>query len=386
MLDAATEAIAARAAELAPLIAATREEGEALRRTPPQVVEALAGAGLLQMFLPRALGGQELPPLAAFRAIEEVSRADGSVGWCAMIGTVLSLFTGWLTTDVARSIVGAPAGLRAAGSLRPQGEARVVPGGYRISGRWNFASGVTYADWLYCTCRVMDGDAPRLIATGAPVTRAAWLPAADARIEDTWQVVGLRATGSHDFVVEDVFVEAARTTSFAEPPVELGQLYAPRLFFVTLWVVVAANALGIARGAIDAFAALAGESSTSSLVPLRDRPAVQHSAAEAEAILGAARAFVLDAAATALRGADGAEQDRAIARARLAITHAMHEAVRAVDGVFHAAGTNAIYSANPLERHFRDVHVVVQHNAAFRTHYESAGKALLGLRPTDPGW
>ena len=85
-------------------------------------------------------------------------------------------------------------------------------------------------------------------------------------------------------------------------------------------------------------------------------------------------------------GAGGADPSLAIARARLAITHAIHEAVRAVDIVFHAAGTNAIYSSNPLERHFRDVHVVVQHNAAFDVHYESAGKVLLGLRPTDPGW
>jgi hypothetical protein len=82
----------------------------------------------------------------------------------------------------------------------------------------------------------------------------------------------------------------------------------------------------------------------------------------------------------------GPDQSLAIPKARLAITHGMHEAVRAVDLVFHAAGTNAIYSSNSLERHFRDIHVVVQHNAAFAVHYESAGKVLLGVRPTDPGW
>ena len=386
MRDPLSDDIAATAAGLAPLITAAREETEALRCTPPRVVEALAACGLLQMFLPRSLGGPELAPLVVFHAIEELSKADGSVGWCAMIATVLSQFTGWLDTGVARSIVGTPPDLRAAGSLRPQGQARLVDGGYRVSGRWNFASGVTYADWLYCTCHVMEGDAPRLTPAGTPVTRAAWLPATAARIDDTWSVVGLRGTGSHDFVVDDVFVDTTYTSSFGEPPFEQGQLYSPRLFFVTLWVVVAANALGIARGAIDAFIALTGQSSTSSPVPLRDRLAVQESAAEAEAILGAARAFVLDAVGTVWNGAGGADPSLAIARARLAITHAMHEAVRAVDIVFHAAGTNAIYSSNPLERHFRDVHVVVQHNAAFRTHYASAGKVLLGLRPSDPGW
>ena len=161
MRDPVTDAIVASAAGLAPLIMAAREEAEAHRCTPPRVVEALAAAGMFQMFLPRALGGPELPPLAAFHAIEELSRADGSVGWCAMIATVLSQFIGWLDTDVARSIVGTPADFRAAGSLRPQGQAREVAGGCQVSGRWNFASGVTYAEWLYCTCRVMDGDAPR---------------------------------------------------------------------------------------------------------------------------------------------------------------------------------------------------------------------------------
>ena len=131
----------------------------------------------------------------------------------------------------------------------------------------------------------MDGDTPRLTPTGAPLTRAAWVPVTSARIEDTWSVVGLRATGSHDFIVDDVLVDKASTSSFAEPPFEPGQLYSPRLFFVTLWVIVAANALGIARGAIDAFIDLAGRSSTSSPVPLRDRAAVQARVAEAEAIL-----------------------------------------------------------------------------------------------------
>ncbi len=92
-----------------------------MRRTPPRVVEALAAAGLLQMFLPRSLGGAELPPLAAFHAIEELSKADGSVGWCTMIATVLSQFTGWLDPAVARTMAGTPADFRAAGSLRPQG-------------------------------------------------------------------------------------------------------------------------------------------------------------------------------------------------------------------------------------------------------------------------
>ncbi|MBX9700814.1 MAG: hypothetical protein K2X74_15360, partial [Acetobacteraceae bacterium] len=160
-------------------------------------------------------------------------------------------------------------------------------------------------------------------------------------------------------------------------------------WYVTVWTPSAANALGIARGAIDALAALAQtEASTLSTQLLRDRPAVQARIGEAEAIVRAARAYVFDAVGTvwAALGAGRAPDDMQIAQARLAITHAMHESVRAVDKVFHAAGTNAIYTTLPLERAFRDVHVAVQHGAALPSYFESAGKVLMGLRPTDIGW
>ncbi|HJS85543.1 MAG TPA: acyl-CoA dehydrogenase family protein, partial [Acetobacteraceae bacterium] len=338
------------------------------------------------MFLPRSMGGPELPRLTAFRAIEELSKADGSVGWCVMIATVASLFAGWLDTDVGRSIAGTPANLRLAGSLRSQGVARPVGGGYRVSGRWDFASGVNHANWLFCTCKIVDGETPAMTSAGAPLTRSMWIPASKARIEDTWSVVGLRGTGSHDFVIDDVFVPNAYTSSLAEPPRQGGDLYHPRLAFVTIFSANVANALGIARAAIDAFIELARSGSASSPVPLRERPLVQTRVGEAEAILGAARAFVLDAVGAACEAMRGQDPSVAIARARLAITHAVHEAVRAVDLVFHAAGTLGIYTRNPLERCFRDIHVAVHHNAGFPVHYESAGKVFLGLRPTDLGW
>ena len=150
-----------------------------------------------------------------------------------------------------------------------------------------------------------------------------------------------------------------------------------------------ANALGIARGAIDAFIELATQArSTSSPTLLRERSLVQTRVAEAEAILSAARAYVLEAVGAAWEAVCTSMPDpsREIAQARLAITHGMHEAVRAVDRVFHAAGTNAIYRKYGLERYFRDVHAAVQHAAGLPAHFESAGKVFLGLRPQDVGW
>jgi alkylation response protein AidB-like acyl-CoA dehydrogenase len=191
------------------------------------------------------------------------------------------------------------------------------------------------------------------------------------------------------FSVDIVFVPASHTVSFAAPPYTNGPLYSSRLLFVIAWTSPAANAMGIARGAIDAFIALAThQGSTSSATLLRDRPFVQTKVAEAEAILNAARAYVLDVVGTVWETmyAGAPEPSRDIAPARLVITHGMHEAVRAVDLVFHAAGTNAVYRKHRLERYFRDIPTAVQHTAGLPSHFENAGKVLLGLRPNDVGW
>jgi alkylation response protein AidB-like acyl-CoA dehydrogenase len=324
-----------------------------------------------------------------FSAIEALSKADGSVGWSAMIATVLSFFVGWLAPEIARAMCGDPPDLRVAGSLRPQGRAVPVNGGYRVTGRWNFASGINNANWLHCPCVVMDGDQPEMTPAGTPRVRTMWVPAEAATIKDTWSVMGMRGTGSHDFVVDDLIVPQERTFFAGDVPVEHGELYQPRGALMIFSAAVAGNALGIARGAIDEIVEIAcREASTYSTALLRDRPSVQAHVAQAEAIVNAARAYVIDAVgqAWAAQCTHHADPAREIAQARLAATHSIREAVRAVDLVFHAAGTNAIYTRNPLERRFRDIHVAVQNNAAFPVHYESAGKVLFGLRPSDPGW
>jgi len=381
--------VTAIARHLGPQIRAVQEEAEELRQTPPALADALAEAGLYQMYLPRSVGGPEMSPLTAFHAIEELSKADGSIGWSAMIASVLSFFVGWLAPGVARDMCDEPADLRMAGSLRPQGGAWPVDGGYLVKGQWNFASGIRNANWLHCTCMVMDGDKPEVTGAGTPRVRVMWVPAAAATIKDTWSVIGMRGTGSQDFIVDDLIVPEDHTHFAGDPPVEKGPLYQPRGLFMNLFATVVANSLGIARAAIDDFVLLATqEGSTQSPTLLRERGFVQSRVAEAEAILNASRAYMIDALgrAWAAQYAQVADPTHEIAQARLATTHAMHETVRVVDLVFRAAGTNAIYTRNPLERHFRDIHVAIQHNAGFPIHYESAGKVLMGLRPSEPGW
>ena len=373
--------IVAAAIRLAPAVRAARDDAERMRQTPPDLAAEITKAGIYQMYLPASAGGPETPPLVAFRVVEELSRVDGSVGWCAMIATALSLNVGRLPTEVAQELAGSPADYRGAGSARPGGKAWKVEGGYRVKGQWNFASGIQNANWLYATCVMMDTD--------KPVLRAMWVPRAQVTVVDTWQTMGMRGTGSQDFTVDDVFVPERRSRLSDAPPCATGPLFHPRAWYVNLWTPSAANALGIARGAIDALTEIAAtEASTMSSNLLRDRPRVQERLAEADAIVNAARAYVFDAVGR-LWGTLSAGQeptDREIAQGRLSLVHAMHESVRAVDKVFHAAGTNAIYTRLPLERAFRDVHVAVQHAAALPVYFESAGKVLLGLRPADPGW
>jgi alkylation response protein AidB-like acyl-CoA dehydrogenase len=381
--------VVAAARRLVPQVRAAADECEKLRRVPAAMVEALAGAGLLQMYLPRSMGGPELPPLAAFRVVEEISRASGSIGWCTMIANGVANSIGLLAVEVGREMAGCPADLRIAGSIRPMGRARPVDGGHRIDGRWDFASGVNHARWLMCPCVVWEDGKPVSTPSGAPSMRIFWVPATSATILDTWHVLGLRGTGSHDFTLDDVFVPESRSAAMGAPPREAGLLYNQRLHLSWIWTATVGNALGIARGALDAFADLASsKSSTMSTALLRDRPLVQARVAEAEAILNAARAYVQSAVGDLWTrvGEGQSDLDAAVMQARLAIAHGMHEAVRTVDLIFHAAGTNAVYERNPLERHFRNIHVAVQHAAGLPGQMEAAGKVLLGLRPADPGW
>jgi alkylation response protein AidB-like acyl-CoA dehydrogenase len=381
--------LVASARRLAPRINAAREEMERLRHIPAQLADALADAGLYRMYLPDALGGFELEPRKVFEVIEEVSKADASVGWCLMNANGMTLGAAWLTPEVGLEMFGQPPNIRASGSFRLLGRAWPVEGGYKVEGRWNFASGVRNANWLHCPCVVMDGDAPRLGPTGAPVARTMWIAVSDATLVDTWSVMGMRGTGSDDFAVENLVVPAERAFTLADAPVDRGPLYRPRLFLTLVHLLFAANALGLARGAIQTLIDMASRDASSlSPVLLRDRAPVQGQVAQAHAIVSAARCYVIDALTRfwAVVVANMIDPIEAMAELRLAIPHAINESVRAVDLVFRAAGTNANFLANPLERQFRDIHAAAQHYAAFPIHYESVGKVMMGLRPSEPGW
>jgi alkylation response protein AidB-like acyl-CoA dehydrogenase len=335
------------------------------------------------------MGGPELDPVTFYHVIEELSMMDGSVGWCALLSSAGAIYAGSLSVDVGRYLFGQPPDFRGAGSFRPEGEARIVEGGYLVSGRWDYASGIDHANHLFFNCKVLDDNGPRLTEAGNPELLMMFAPIEAATVYDTWSVVGMCATGSNDFVLEDVFVPVEHTFKGFASPQEAGPLYHPRLFLTTAWAQVAANCLGMARGALNAFVELATQSATTiSATLLRDRPQVQATVGEAEATISAARTYLLATLATAWRAfCEGApDPSTEIAQARLAITHGVRESMRAVDLLFAAGGTAAIHRRHPLERFFRDIHVAARHGAGLPANFESGGKVMLGLRPSDPCW
>jgi len=182
---------------------------ESERRLSDAVVRALIEAGVFRLFVPRVLGGNKADPITACRIIEELSRADGSVGWVSMLCGSYGLLSGLLPDRGASEIYADPGSI-VAGSLPPNGTARSVAGGYRLSGRWTMASGINHSAWVFGNCRVFDGDTPRLTPRGSPVVRVLFFPRSEVEIIDTWHVAGLRGTGSHDYQVQDLLVPAYR--------------------------------------------------------------------------------------------------------------------------------------------------------------------------------
>ena len=383
----------AAARALRPHIVTARNEIEGSGRLPPALVSAMDDAGLFRTYMPKSLGGHELDPISAFRVVEQVSMADGSAGWCCFIAGSLGLFTGWLRTSVARELFGTPPTLRGAGSFRPLGTARITDGGYMVTGQWDFASGCLHANWLALNCVVADETGPLHNVggplDGLPQLKMMTVPIEQARVVENWTVVGLRGTGSNDVAVTDVFVPEDRTFALTDQPFETAPVCNLRSAMAVTFTPLAGNTLGMARGAMDAFLELAGaRATTMNMALLRDRPPVQEVVGRAEAIISGARAYVLDAAGVMWDAVQSGKEDTGeeVLQTRLAVTHAVHESVRAIDMLYHATGTNAVRSSNLLERYFRDVHAAMMHAGGLLANFEQGGRVALGLPAGAPGW
>jgi indole-3-acetate monooxygenase len=381
-----TRSLTGAAANLAPLIAAHAEELERARRMPAALVTAWRDARLTDLWLPIELGGAETDPESVFELVESVAALDGAVGWNLLIAISAGLFGAYLPEAAARTIWSSECVAPfVSGSFAPTGRALIVEGGYRVSGRWPFASGVQYADWVCGNCVVFDGERPRTCADGTPQLRLMFLPVADATVLDTWYTGGMRGTGSHDFAVQDVFVPEG---FWFEVLNDHGRVRRPlyRLTFLT-WFgpAVAMLMLGIARHAVEALVALASDKvPAGSRALLKERPLAQLQVAHAEALVGSARAFLLQMTRDVWASFEAAGEPSELERTRLNLSavYAADNAVEAVELMYKASGGSAVYSNSVLDRCIRDVHVAAQHIAVSGQHYQAIGKALLGGRQT----
>ncbi len=349
------------------------ERSERERRLAPEVVDALTGAGLFRMLVPRAYGGGEADPSEMVHSIATLARADGAAGWCVAVGCTSGVVAAYLPEDHAREVYG-PEARCWGGVFAPKGRAVADGDMLRVSGRWPFASGIDHCDWLMGGCVVEDGD-PRLVLFGAD----------DVERIDTWHVAGLSGTGSHDMAVEDLVVPAGRSASLlADSPRETGPLYAFPVFGL-LSLAIASVALGIARGALDDLLELAGSKTPAmGTRTLAARSDTQGRTARAEARLRSARALVDGTVGEAWSAAvaDGAITLEHRAGLRMAASHAMAESAMVVDEAYSLAGGSAIYSSSSLQRRFRDIHVATQHMLVGPSVWELAGRLLLGV-PAD---
>ena len=367
------------AQQLAPRVAARSDEIEAARRLPADLAQEMAQAGLFRMFIPEAYGGLELHPSVFLEVIEELSRADGSTGWCLMIGAATAISAGWLPEPAAHAMF-EPREAITGGVAAPLGRAERVESGFRVTGRWPWASGSQNCHWLIGGTVVTQQGKPLLSPAGAPEIRLMAMPARDVVLHDTWHASGLCGTGSGDMEAKELFVPADYSFSLiTERPRISRPLYGFPAFGL-LGMGLPAVTLGIARRAIDELSALARQKVLMpSRKPLATRAAVQTAVAEAEGLLRSARALLFEAVTSTFTAATRGEVSvRTRADLRLALTHAVRTSARGVDLMYEAAGGSAVFRTSPLQRCFRDVHTATQHAMVAPPTLETIGSVLLG--------
>jgi alkylation response protein AidB-like acyl-CoA dehydrogenase len=319
---------------------------------------------------------------------EEIAKADASTAWCLGQCSVCAMTAAYLDPDAASEIFNTTPGILAWGAVAH--EVQAVPGGYRASARWDFASGSRQASWLGAHVRVVEADGTqRRKKDGSPEIRTILFPMASATMYDVWDVIGLRGTGTDSYSVENLFIPEKFAALRDDPTAlrENGPLYKLTTNMV-FSMGFGATSLGVARATLDAATDLARGKTPQGLKAMRDNNAVQGLIGRTEATLRAARAYLYTTAGEVwrdlARGDPLTEQHRIALR--IAATWTIHQSAAVVDTAYHMAGATAVFAANKFERRFRDMHAIAQQIQARDTHYEDAGKAILsaslGTPPT----
>jgi len=346
----------------------------------PAVVQAMRDEGLFSLATPRELGGAGADARTQLVVYEAMAHADPSAGWALMIGAILSGMMGAYLPDegVRRAFAsGVPIG---AGLQMPMGIARPVPGGYEVSGRWGFGSGIRHADWIF-TAAIVEGEPP---AGGPPAMVQIAVPKEHVTIEETWDTAFLRGTGSEHYRMEKVFVETALSCPYPNAARRRGGAYFDLPFIAMVTPGHVGFALGVARRALEEIATIAPRRIKGwPQEPLAAQSCFRVELGRKRAALDAARAYAHEMIDRIMQVV---EDGRALdandwATARGATTYVTEIAADVVDFAFRAGGSSAIYAGTVLERCFRDIHAAAQHIAATDDAYDFAGRVMLGQAP-----
>lgn len=381
----ATKGFADKLDALLPQIRERRQEIEEGRKLPKDLVGDLAATGLWKRGLPAAMGGDDDSPTDLMRIFEKIAAVDGSTGWIAMICSGSADVAPKMTEEGFKEVFSDPS-MPVSAAIPPKGMAVPVDGGFKFSGTWPFASGITHVDWVAAGCVILYDGAPRMTPMGIPELVWGFMPVTEIEILDTWYVNGLKGTGSNDFRGADVFVPTHRTFHmFDETNWRPGPM--ARTEIAGFASQVASVGLGIARGALDELIGLAGgKMPTMSMTSLAAKASTQIEVARLEAKLSGARAFLYDAMDdywdTLLTGEKPSRRQNALVR--LAASEGARVAAAVAHRVSTIAGGNSLYLSSPIQRMQRDADAVTHHFALSPPVLEDAGRVLLGMEPTSP--
>jgi alkylation response protein AidB-like acyl-CoA dehydrogenase len=379
------EQIWERTRALRPTIEAHRSEGDGLHHLPDAIARAFVDANVYRLLLPHEFGGEDVDPLIYYDLVEEVSLYDGSAGWNYSIGSSTPVILGDLSPTRLGAIF-ASADSCIAASASPPGRAVEVEGGYRVTGRFAWASGIHQARWVVANCFIFDGDQMRKSAAGIPVALGLVMPKQDCNVLDTWHVLGMRGTGSTEFAVDGAFVPKDMAIRFfgADSQYPYPIFHLPPTYFGYNHVSVMN---GIARSALNGLKALANaKTSAMTRTDLRDEPQAQYAVAKAEAMIEANGLAVKESFRALWTKVVAGESVPLTTRARLRrnVAHAAECAIEAVELCYRAAGGTAIYESAPFERALRDVNAAATHITTRRVMMEEAGRVAFGLPPRTP--
>ena len=347
------------------------------REMPQVLVNQMSDQGFFRLLVPKSVGGLEISHPDFLEIVFEIAKADGSVAWCLNQNNVLGTLAAFMPQSLANSIWTDTNSVLSNGPPKST-NLSVTKGGYRLSGRWDFSSGIRHANWVIAVAKM--GEKPSLSESG--VLRHMVVPKDSVKLIDSWEVSGLRGTGSFSFEIEDAFIPENYCFVETKSPIEEGPLYhIPRsLLFSSGFATVA---LGVARSGLNSVKELSRSKEPQEQAMLMEQVTTQRDIGMAEAIWKSCFAYLKESTEAMW---ESVSEERAIPLERridlrLASTHAIREAVRVIQIAYGLCGSSAIFQQTRIQRCFQDVNAISQQIQGRMSHYETAGQHFLGNEP-----